>query len=799
MYLCLHDLKAAAVAAADNAKRRLNMFCYFCMKETFEQNGCCASCGKSFAKDPDRNHLLPGTILKGKYMVGNVLGQGGFGITYAGKDTTLDIRIAIKEYYPAGHASRDSLSSNDVTLLTGPNESYFANGKQRFLTEAKALAKFNRSGNIVHARDYFELNNTAYIIMDFVEGKDLKHFLRENGRVEPQRLVDWFMPILSVLGKVHAEGLIHRDISPDNIIVENGDLILIDFGAARDVDADKSLSVMLKPGYAPGEQYTSDRSQQGPWTDIYAVCATMYECITGVTPQESSSRLFEDHLQKPSELGIAIPPHIEAALMHGMANKYKDRPQNMQQLIAELTGAVTPVLPVAASVDDPKTVLMDDPKTVLMQQPAYPNPADTQLTGVEIGHLTTGIPQQTGEMTKAIAAAPERAGRKKFIVAVSAICLLVLVGGITATAALSRKSSKDSDLTAESETTTSETITQTVEEAAAAGTEESTGESTGTTSAVKGKAKTTTAVTGTTVSTKKSKTTSTEEEEDSDDTTKKPRTTRHPDPDDPHEVIDNPNPDSPSPQPTTPSKTTTATKKTTTTPKKTTTTTRKTTTKPATTTTIRTTKPTDPPPPPTTTREPSDYYYEDINGGVRINGIKTDARNLNIPEYLNGQPVIEIADYAFSERANIESVNIPDTVQIIGAYAFNKCSLSSVRLSRNLKEIGKGAFYNNQNLSEIRIPNGVEKIHAYAFSECDLLDSVYIPVSVSYIGGKAFAGENVSMYISRIYYGGSDGEWNVHEEEYDADSQRGYSESAFNLEDPLDIMEVRVDSFEFDL
>ena len=770
------------------------MFCYFCMKETFEQNGCCASCGKSFAKDPDRNHLLPGTILKGKYMVGNVLGQGGFGITYAGKDTTLDIRIAIKEYYPAGHASRDSLSSNDVTLLTGPNESYFANGKQRFLTEAKALAKFNRSGNIVHARDYFELNNTAYIIMDFVEGKDLKHFLRENGRVEPQRLVDWFMPILSVLGKVHAEGLIHRDISPDNIIVENGDLILIDFGAARDVDADKSLSVMLKPGYAPGEQYTSDRSQQGPWTDIYAVCATMYECITGVTPQESSSRLFEDHLQKPSELGIAIPPHIEAALMHGMANKYKDRPQNMQQLIAELTGAVTPVLPVAASVDDPKTVLMDDPKTVLMQQPAYPNPADTQLTGVEIGHLTTGIPQQTGEMTKAIAAAPERAGRKKFIVAVAAICLLVLVGGITATAALSRKSSKDSDLTAESEITTSETITQTVEEAAAAGTEESTEESTGTTSAVKGKAKTTTVTTGTTVSTKKSKTTSTEE--DSDDTTKKPRTTRHPDPDDPPSAYVNPNrdPDPPSPQPTTPSKTTTEPKKTTTTPKKTTTTTRKTTTKPATTTTIRTTKPTDPPPPPTTTREPSDYYYEDINGGVRINGIKTDARNLNIPEFLNGQPVIEIADYAFQKKTNIESVSLPDTLRTIGEgafeglsnlreiyipdsvtaiyqSAFSYCGLQKVRLSRNTKVLNDKAFYRNESLSSVIIPEGVENIGDDVFAFCDSLELVYIPVSISHIGVHAFSGYNSAMTFY-LYYGSSDGEWGT----------KDISDTAFDFE-----------------
>ena len=170
------------------------MYCYFCMKETAEQSGCCTCCGKPYAQNAGPNCLAPGTVLKDKYMIGAVLGKGGFGVTYAGRDTTLDLRIAVKEYFPDGHANRNVMMTNDVTLTTGPNEEYFLNGKERFLTEAKTLAKFNRAANIVHARDYFEANGTAYIVMDFVEGDSLKNYLRENGRIEPVGQVLRFEP-----------------------------------------------------------------------------------------------------------------------------------------------------------------------------------------------------------------------------------------------------------------------------------------------------------------------------------------------------------------------------------------------------------------------------------------------------------------------------------------------------------------------------------------------------------------------------------------------------------------------------
>lgn len=764
------------------------MYCYFCMKETVEQNGVCLSCGRTFARDTDRNHLLPGTMLKGKYMVGNVLGQGGFGITYAGRDTTLDIRIAIKEYYPTGHASRDCLSTNDVTLLSGPNEAYFANGKERFLTEAKALAKFNRSGNIVHARDFFELNNTAYIIMDFVEGKDLRHFLRENGKVEPQKLVDWFMPILNVLGKVHAEGLIHRDISPDNIIVENGELILIDFGAARDVEATKSLSVMLKPGYAPGEQYTSDRSQQGPWTDIYAVCATMYECITGITPQESSSRLFEDHLQKPSQLGITIPPHIEAALMHGMANKYKDRPQNMQQLIAELSGAIAP-----AFDPDPKTVLMDDPKTVLMTQPG-----DMQVTGVEIGHLTTGVPAQTGELTKAMAAAPERAGKKKFIAAVAVICALLVLGGVGASAVLNRAKTEPSAENS-TETTTTMTVTEaTSEDSAYESTEGMIGTDTKPETTLlgavttKSKSKKTTAVTTTTT------------DDDEDDTTSKSKRTRTTPPDDPE-----PDPD-PDPQPAvnppTPAKTTekpakttekTTEKTTTKTSKTTTKTTPKTTAKPVTTRTeVKTEPPTEPPVVTDPPRERQDLNYVDLtDGGVRICGFNQRKKNLEIPATLNGRPVTEIEEYAFQDETIIESVSLPDSLKSIGAnafdgcsklreltlpdsvehigdYAFADCGIEKLKLSNGMQDINMYAFYRNEKLKKVVIPGSVKVIGDYAFCQCTALEKVCIPISVDKIGTQSFNG--FPPIECDVYFSGSQPDWD----------EKDYASSAFYTSTP---------------
>ena len=387
------------------------MYCYYCMKETTEQNGVCLCCGKEFVKEPNRKYLQPGTVLKERYIVGNVLGSGGFGITYAGKDQTLDTRIAIKEYFPSHYASRDTLNSDRVVLNDGPQIEFFKREKRRFLTEARTLAKFNSESNIVHARDCFELNDTVYIVMEYVEGDDLRHYVKKYGNIQPEKLVNWFLPILRVLGKVHEQGLIHRDISPDNIIVNDNNLVLIDFGAARRVIDDKTRSVTMKKGYTPPEQYV-ENCEPGPWMDIYAVCATMYRCITGNIPPESVERMQKDTLQKPSDLNIPIPAHIENAIMHGLSVKYRERPQTISELIAELTGEVPSPVPEY----DPDTVIMDDPDTVLME--AAQSSSDGQ-NHMEISPISDREPTETGEPTKKLTETDESTGsRKKPLLAV---------------------------------------------------------------------------------------------------------------------------------------------------------------------------------------------------------------------------------------------------------------------------------------------------------------------------------------------------------------------------------------------
>ena len=254
-------------------------------------NGVCPFCGFDEAQyEPSPHHLPPRTILGGKCLIGRVLGEGGFGITYMGWDLNLDLKLAIKEYYPTGYVTRAGTTSNTVTPFRGEKTEFFATGRSRFINEAKTLAKFYTLPGIVSVRDFFLENGTAYIVMEFVEGETLKQRLsRVGGKMAPGEVFELMRPLLRSLAEMHASGLIHRDISPDNIMITpENNIKLIDFGAARDYldSGNRSLSVMLKPGYAPEEQYFA-RGQQGPWTDIYALCATIYRAITGITPPES--------------------------------------------------------------------------------------------------------------------------------------------------------------------------------------------------------------------------------------------------------------------------------------------------------------------------------------------------------------------------------------------------------------------------------------------------------------------------------------------------------------------------------
>ena len=286
------------------------------------------------------HYLRKETRLIGRYTIKSVLGQGGFGITYLGMDELYQRKVAIKEFFPQGIVTRNTEYEDTVTVTYVEEKADYEKGKERFLKEARTMAKFSKNEGIVKVLDFFEINNTAYIVMEYLEGITLKQYIRENQRITLEELVRLLVPLIESLDEIHSQGMIHRDISPDNIMVlPDGRIKLMDFGAARDYTkfGEKTLSIVLKPGYAPPEQYQT-HGIQGPWTDIYALCATMYKCITGETPPDAIDRVIDDHLKKISEFGITIPPQVESVIIKGMSVSAKDRYQDIKDFCEDLYG-----------------------------------------------------------------------------------------------------------------------------------------------------------------------------------------------------------------------------------------------------------------------------------------------------------------------------------------------------------------------------------------------------------------------------------------------------------------------------
>ncbi len=314
-------------------------YCIYCLGRTGGEDICphCGKDRKAYRTEP--HHLAPYTILSGRYLIGIALGEGGFGITYIARDLNLDMIVAVKEYYPFGYVNRNHTYSDAVSVSGMLPRGEYEKGIAKLMEEARTLAKLSGMKGIVGVRDFFLYNNTAYIVMDYLKGCTLKDYLKMNGVLSFETTVRLLNPIAVALTEVHKTGLIHRDISPDNImIMKNGDAELLDFGAARDVSGDdsRSLSVILKHGYAPEEQYRS-RGKQGPWTDVYALAAVVYRCITGRTPDEALERGHIDMLKKPSELGTELPESGEQALMKGLAVFQEDRYQNVEVFWKALT------------------------------------------------------------------------------------------------------------------------------------------------------------------------------------------------------------------------------------------------------------------------------------------------------------------------------------------------------------------------------------------------------------------------------------------------------------------------------
>lgn len=324
----------------------MERLCMGCMKAYDDQFDVCPHCGYAFDTPAKQSyHIPPGSVLLQRYIVGKVLGFGGFGVTYVGWDYLMERKVAIKEYLPSEFATRMP-TQQKVTVYSGDREEQFKEGLIKTLDEAKRLAKFEDVPGIVQIYDCFEANGTSYIVMEFLEGMSLKEYLAEHGKMSVDQALQVILQITPAMEAVHKTGILHRDIAPDNIYVLNPDepdalqVKLLDFGAARYATTkhSKSLSVIIKPGYAPEEQYRS-RGDQGTWTDVYALAATLYKMLTGITPEDAMERSVKDEVKKPSKLGIKISRPMETALMNALNVKIQDRTQTMEEFSQELMAA----------------------------------------------------------------------------------------------------------------------------------------------------------------------------------------------------------------------------------------------------------------------------------------------------------------------------------------------------------------------------------------------------------------------------------------------------------------------------
>ena len=352
----------------------------------------CKFCGWQPGLGNPSPALAHGVVLDGRYRIGRVLGHGGFGITYLAWDDNLHLQLAIKEYLPRDSATRapDRMS---LAIFSGAAEEQFAYGLDRFLEEARSLARYDQHPGIVTVKNFFRAHGTGYCVMEYVEGITLRRYLEQQpgGRISVADALKLLMPVADALKAVHKEGLLHRDIAPDNIyLTQDGRVKLLDFGAARFAAGEhsKSLSVILKPGYAPEEQYRT-RGKQGPWTDVYGLGATLYRAITGQVPPDSLDRLDQDELVPPSALGVVIQPAQEAHLLKALAVKAERRWQNMEQLQEGWRSGNASLLPLVRKLagEAPKSIPDVQPSQISNQsksQTCFWSDANTDNTHIEV-------------------------------------------------------------------------------------------------------------------------------------------------------------------------------------------------------------------------------------------------------------------------------------------------------------------------------------------------------------------------------------------------------------------------------
>ena len=332
----------APVAASNLEVSVMERICPYCMHILSEGKNC-PSCGKDpGVYRPSSHHFPPGTRLHDRYLLGRVLGEGGFGITYLGLDTELERRVAVKEYFPTAFVKRETSLTLEVTCYTDAGRVSYEKGREQFLKEARTMARLENIPEIVRVLDFFQANNTAYIVMEFLEGETLKDRTVRLGRIPAGELLELLRPVMEAMDAMHRAGIIHRDISPDNLMcLSDGRVKLMDFGCAKDMGGGRTMTVTLKQGFAPLEQYTGHG--QGPWSDLYSLCATIYYCLTGRVPPAALERDKDqdrelDPLLPPNQLGVNLTSRQEWALIKGMALRVQDRWQTIRDLYGALYG-----------------------------------------------------------------------------------------------------------------------------------------------------------------------------------------------------------------------------------------------------------------------------------------------------------------------------------------------------------------------------------------------------------------------------------------------------------------------------
>lgn len=327
--------------------RKKVKICLGCLREISIHTGICPYCGFDPLKSENPKFLRVGTRLVKRYTVGKMLGEGGFGITYTGYDNKEKRPVAIKEYFPANIVSRDTNSgrSQKISCFDGKDGKYFQEGIERFKKEAKTLEKAAFCNHVVQIYDYFEENETGYIVMEYVPGITVWQQVEKQGVFQPWEMLALLEPLMRDLQKLHEKGFLHRDISPDNMILRpDGVVKLIDFGAARKAEVDaqgsqKSMTVVVHQQYAPREQF-SRNGRQGPWTDIYSLSATMYYMLTGKVPVSALERESETASRKMQENLNRISPALAEVLEKGMAFQPEDRYSDFTVFLHALKEAV---------------------------------------------------------------------------------------------------------------------------------------------------------------------------------------------------------------------------------------------------------------------------------------------------------------------------------------------------------------------------------------------------------------------------------------------------------------------------